>query len=219
MRSDYKNPVRIPIALLVLSVATLLVVPRACLGDDWSDILDLLNMKRTDVEKTPVSVPHPENINMDGVLAIRNGTESILVDYGFTGLSDALHCVGYRYDEWSEGFDCRGEISGILNLMHVTGMRLSNRDFVTFGYSGFEEKYTPAGYMEDGVPVYYWELRLRRDILDNWGTSLYVQNYRLVVRGSNQTYVYGCWDLSEAPIDVNYYWRRESSTTITINPM
>ena len=86
-------------------------------GGNWQDVLNLLNNKRTDVGKEPVSVSHPEDIDMDGVLATRKGTEDILEDYGFTGLADALNCAGYAQTTWSEGFDCKNEIYDILGLM------------------------------------------------------------------------------------------------------
>lgn len=105
------------ISALMLSVVSLSI----CFGSggDWQYVLDLLNSKRSDVGKEPVSVSHPEDIDMEGVSTIKAGTEEILLDYGFTGLADALNYAGYTQSTWSEGFDCKNEIYNILNLMHI----------------------------------------------------------------------------------------------------
>jgi len=113
---DYKIKILIFFFFLVICNLSVLATDS---GGNWQDVLDLLNNKRTDVGKEPITVPNPEDIDMNGVLAIRQGTVNILGDYGFTGLADALNCAGYAQDTWSEGFDCKNEIENILNLMKI----------------------------------------------------------------------------------------------------
>lgn len=93
---------------------------RASLPENWCDLLELLNQKREDVGKEPVSVDNCKRIKLSDVLIFQSRTEEILGDYAFSDLAEALQCAGYsEQTEWSLGYHCKEEIEDILNLMYV----------------------------------------------------------------------------------------------------
>ncbi len=127
------------LALMVLLILLGSGIAKAEAGGDWRYVLDLLNNKRIQAGKDPINVSHPEDIDMDGVLAIQQGITDILGDYGFTGSADALNSAGYAQTTWSEGFDCKNEILDILNLMYVK--ELSAMHNLEWTYITYENYY------------------------------------------------------------------------------
>ncbi len=157
------------LTFLILTISAVLLTSVGVSGaDDWYYVVETLNHKRECIfgrytDPYPgVSVPHPEDIDWDGIAITKEALQEILPDYGFDNLTDALHCAGYAQDKWSGDevpsewrmWRIRCEVMGVLNYMHESDIGNGGYNFhpCYFGDSGnLVGTLGRAYYCQDGI--------------------------------------------------------------------
>jgi len=84
---------------------------------DWSDLYNDINSRRTYINLTPLYIPNPAQTYLTEIHLYQESVEELLTIYGYSGLSEALHHLGYIQDDWSSGFACYGELHAVVNSM------------------------------------------------------------------------------------------------------
>ena len=97
---------------------------------NWCDLVEYINSKRQITYEVytnyyqryyifdDFTVPNCSLTTIDDVPLYQNAVEIMLSTYGYNSLSEALHNVGYPYQNtWSSGFACKEELYAVLSSM------------------------------------------------------------------------------------------------------